>query len=309
MRKNNWNFLRLTLALFIVLTLISSASAQTLEHFMETDISPLRQGDFYLFSKKPEAALNVFKSLWTKEPQNNYAVRGIVRSYRALGKLPEAASFLKQTLEENTQSSAAAYGLGYTRYLQNRFEDSKGILLNSLRFNPANALALNNLGAVLVELKRYEDATKNVKEAIHRAPGELMFYRNLQLIYVRSGQADKFEEEYRQHLQTGPRNKAKGYGLVLAQQLRQKSFKLYADGKLDETLNAISGMLKVYQEINHPPGIVAGLFSLAILYEEQGALERAIEKYQEVLKINPRHLQAQEKLRLLEQKKSELDGK
>lgn len=309
MKKNNRNSLRLMLTFFIVLTLIPSLSAQTPEHFMETDISPLRQGDFYLFSKKPEEALNVFKSLWNKEPQNDYAVRGIVRSYQALGKLPEAASFLKQALERYPESSAAAYGLGYTRYLQNRFEESKGILLNSIRFNPANALALNNLGAVLAELKRYEDALKSVKQALDLMPGELMFYRNLKIIYVSSGQADKFEEEYRQHLQAGSRDKARGYGLVLAQQLRQKSFKLYADGKTDETLGAISAMLQVYQEINHTPGIVAGWFSLAVLYEEQGELKLAIEKYQEVLKINPRHLQAREKLRLLEQKKSEFEGK
>ncbi len=254
-------------------------------------------------SQKPEDALRVFKGLWNKEPHNNYAVRGIVRSYQALGKLPEAASFLQQTRERNPKSSAAAYGLGYALYLQNRFEESRKALKNAIHLDPKNALALNNLGAALAALKQYEDALKSVKAAMDLMPGESMFYRNLQIIYVSSGQADKFEEEYRQYLKAGSRNKAKGYGLILAQQLRQKSFKLYADGKMDETLGTISAMLKVYQEIDHPSGIVAGLFSLAILYEEQGETDLAVENYREVLKINPQHIQAREKLGLLEQKK------
>ena len=51
------------------------------------------------------------------------------------------------------------------------------------------------------------------------------------------------------------------------------------------------------------PGIVAGLFSLAVLYEEQGKVELALEKYREVLKINPEHIQAREKSRSLRPKK------
>ena len=295
--------LRLILTFFILLVITQPTSAQSPEHLQIFELPPLRQGEFLLSGKKPEEALKVFKGLWNKEPRNNYAVRGIVRSYQALEKLPEAASFLQQTLERNQKSSAAAYGLGYTRYLQNRFEESKRALKDAIHLDPKNALALNNLGAVLAELKQYEDALQRVKQAMDLIPGELMFYRNLQMIYVRSGQADKFEEEYRQHLKAGSQGKAKGYGLVLAQQLRQKSFKLYVDGKMDETLDAISGMLKVYQDIDHQPGIVAGLFSLAILYEERGEIDLAVEKYREVLKINSQHIQAREKLHLLEQKK------
>lgn len=243
--------------------------------------------------------MRIFKGLWEKKPQNNYAVRGVVRSYQALGKLPEARAFLRQTLERHPKSSASTYGLGYAWYLQERFEEARGILRDAIRLDPENALAHNNLGAALAELKRYEDALKSVKQAVDLAPGEWMFYRNLKIIYVSAGHADKFEEEYRQYLKTGSRDKARGYGLILAQELRQESFRLYADGKMDETLGAISTMLKVYREIDHPPGVVAGLFSLAILYEEQGEIGLAAENYREVLKINPKHIQAREKLGLL----------
>jgi tetratricopeptide (TPR) repeat protein len=291
------------LTLLISFGILQPTWSQSPQHLENFNISPLKKGEFLLLAKKPLEALKVFKSLWQQEPQNSYAVRGIVRSYRALDKLPEAVSFLSQYLGKHPQSSSAKYGLGYSFYLHEKLEESKRVLNEALDLDRGNALALNNLAAVLAELKEYESALKRVKEAINIAPNELMFYRNLQMIYASSGKPGKFEEEYRHLLIEGFSEKAKGYGLVLAQQLRQKSFKLYADGKIDEAIDTIAGMLDIYREINHEPGIVAGLFSLAVLYDEQGKVELALEKYREVLKINPQHIQAREKLRSLGPKK------
>jgi tetratricopeptide (TPR) repeat protein len=291
----------LTLILFF--GILPASEAQSPEHFQSFTISPLEKGEFFLLRKKTNEALKIFQDLWQREPQNSYAVRGIVRSYHALNKLPEAVSFLSGFLETHSQSSSAAYGLGYAFYLQGKFKESEKVLNEALGFDRNNALALNNLAAVLVELKENAKALARVKEAIKTAPSELMFYRNLQMIYVSSGSPDKFEEEYRHLIADGFPAQARGYGLILAQQLRQKSFKLYAVGNADETINTIVDMLALYREINHKPGIVAGLFSLAVLYEEQRKIELAREKYQEVLKINPQHIQAREKLRALSLKR------
>ena len=277
--------------------------AQSPQHLQSFNISPLKEGEFFLLAQKPGEALKVFKNLWQQEPRNNYAVRGIVRSYHALGKLQEAVSLLSPYLEKHSQSSSAAYGLGFAFYLQGKFEESRRVLNTALSLDRENALALNNLSAVLAELKEYADALKRVKEAINISPNEWMFYRNLQMIYASSGQPDQFEKEYRQLLAEKVPVKTKGYGLILAQQLRQKSFKLYVDGKIEECINAIIAMLDLYREINHVPGIVVGLFSLAVLYEEQGKGELALEKYREVLKINPQHIQAREKMQSLSPKK------
>jgi len=293
------SLLCLLLVVGLLLTGSPFLSAQTPEHLKDFDISPLRQGEFLLLSKKPAEALKIFTDLWQREPDNSYAVRGMVRSYKALSQLPQAASLLQSTRASDSKSSAAAYGLGYVLYLQNRFEESKNLLNEALQADPDNALALNNLGAVLVELKQYDEALRWVKSAIDIVPGEMMFYRNLQMIYVQSGNPDGFEKEYRRFLSEGPPSKAKKYGLVLAQRLRQASFRLYAEGQIDETLSTIVDMLAVYREIKHKPGIVASLFSLAVLYEEQGDTGRALQKYREVIKINPQHIQAREKMHQL----------
>ena len=300
-KKNNTGLFRFAIALILIVFfgLLSTTWAQPPRHLQGFSISSLQKGDFFLFSKKPQEALKIFQDLWQSEPQNNYAVRGIVRSHKALDTLPEGVSSLNGYLEKHPKSSSASYGLGYIFYLQGKFKESEKVLNEALGFDPKNSLALNTLAAVLAELKDYANALKNVKEAISIDPDELIFYRNLQMIYASSGKPEKYEDDYRHLLAKGFPKRAKPYGLILAQQLRQKSFKLYVDGKIDEAINAMTEMLTLYREVNHESGIVAGLFSLAVLYEEQGKVDLALEKYREVLKINPQHIQANEKLRTL----------
>ena len=102
--------------------------AQSPRHSRSLEISELQKGEFYLLSKKPGEALKVFKDLWEQEPQNSYAVRGIVRSYQSLDKAQEVVSLLSEYFEKHSQSSSAAYGLGYAFYLQGKFEESRKIL-------------------------------------------------------------------------------------------------------------------------------------------------------------------------------------
>lgn len=291
------------LSLLVCLSLLPPAGAQPSHPSQSFNISALQQGEFFLLAKKPDEALKIFEALWKREPQNSYAVRGVVRAYQALGKLPEVVTMLKGYLGNQSQSSSASYGLGYAYYLEGRFEESRKLLDEALALNPENVLALNNLAAVLAEFKDYTGALEKAHEAIRIDPRELILFRNLQMIYAESGKTEKFEEEYRYLLKEGFLIKAKGFGLVLAQQLRQKSFGQYAGGKIDESIHTIGEMLNIYREVDHQPGIVAGLFSLAVLYEEQGKSDLALEKYREVLKINPQHIQAREKERLLSPKK------
>lgn len=87
------------------------------------------------------------------------------------------------------------------------------------------------------------------------------------------------------------------YGRVYAGVLRQEGFRHYEAKDMDATLVSMEKMLDVYREMEYQPGIVQGLFSLAILNEEKGNKDNAEKYFREVLKINPSHIQAREKSR------------
>ncbi len=89
---------------------------------------------------------------------------------------------------------------------------------------------------------------------------------------------------------------ANAYGKAVAKSLRQKSFQLYAQGQLDGAIDSFEEMETVYKKIGHTSGLVPVYFSLGLLYEEKGDTLKAEIFFNRVLTINPKHLQAKDRL-------------
>jgi len=260
---------------------------------------PLAQGSFLAAGKRFKEALQFYKEAIERDPKNNYAFRGLVRSYKGSDQLHEGATFLKNYLTQHPNSSSALYGLGFLYYLKDDRRASEEFLLKAAAENPLNALALNNLGALYSLEKDFPKAISLTKKAIALNPSENMFFRNLHGIYSSSGSPDKFENEFHKILKSGATDTAHGYGTTLARQFRQEGFRLYSQGKPREALNKFLKILDLYKKINHDRGVVTALFSIGVLYEEQGEIEEAKNFYHKVLKKSPLHIQAQERLKNL----------
>ena len=191
------------------------------------------------------------------------------------------------------------YGLGYLYYLSERWADSEEYLYKAIEVNSKNSLALNNLGALYARNKKYFQAEDLIKKAIGLRPSELFFYTNLFGVYTQSEDSDKFEREFAERVKSGATIIARGYGITLARKKRQAGFRLYSQGKLNDAIHQFNAMLKIFSAINRDSGVVATLFSLGVLYEEQGNLIKAKESFRNVLKINPNHLQAHDRINAL----------
>ncbi len=287
---------RLLPAFFILVVFISSGAAQEPQHGSWAQLSDLQKGEMYLLRQKTDEAIRLFREFWEKNPDSNYAVRGLVRGYHAKNNLADGQAYLKDYITAHSDSSPAHYGMGFLLYLKNNHEEAQKYLKDALRFDPRNALALNALGASLIEVKKPEEAVDKVRQALTLHPQELMFYRNLKRIYDVQGKPEAFREEFDSLWSSGNKSVARNYGLVMAQTLRQESFKAYVDGDKKVTIQKMRSMLEIYQKIEHMPGVVAGHFSLGLLYEEEGDSERAKVQFQKVLDINPGHIQARKKI-------------
>ena len=134
-------------AFFLAFFTASSTAAQIHEH-KGIKPSPLAQGDFLSAGKRYIEALKFYKEAIERDPKNNYAFRGLVRSYKGGDQLHEGETFLKNYLTQRPNSSSALYGLGFLYYLKDDRRASEKFLLRSAAENPLNALALNNLGAL-----------------------------------------------------------------------------------------------------------------------------------------------------------------
>jgi len=283
-------------AFLMVILLCVPIAAQGPGHGSWAQLSDLQKGEMYLLRKKTDQALQLFQKVWKQKPDSGYAVRGIVRAFHAKNQLAEARAYFEGSLNVSFHSDQVHYGLGFTFYLGEQYEEAEAALRKAIEINPQHALALNALGATLMAIKKLDEAVDKVKRAIQVNPVELMFYRNLKLIYEKQGRADAFRKEYDDLRSSGNLSAARNYGHVMAQAMRQASFRAYVDGDKATSIQKTLEMLQVYEEINHLPGVVAGHFSLGILYEENGEAENALAQFQEVLKINPNHIQARKKI-------------
>ncbi|MBI5428672.1 MAG: tetratricopeptide repeat protein [Nitrospinae bacterium] len=264
------------------------------------DTLSLRQkAEAAIFRKQYEEAIELYRDILQTQKPGSYDFRGLVRAYRGAGRLPEAEGHIRDYLSSHPQSSPALYGYGYCLYQLGQNPGAIEYFREAIQQEPENALALNNLGAALARDKEYPEAVDKIKKAVAISPDEPMFFHNLKSVYESMGTPERFLAEYREYLKDGPKPLAAGYGKAIAVALRQEGFRLYSEGKADETLRKFSDMVQVYREIDHVPGVVAGLFSLGTLYEEMGDAQNAEKYYREVLRINPGHIQAREKVKNL----------
>jgi tetratricopeptide (TPR) repeat protein len=83
--------------------------------------------------------------------------------------------------------------------------------------------------------------------------------------------------------------------MAASRNIRQKSFRLYSKGHLDETIVKWIDIEKIYKKINHQNGLIPVYFSLGLLHEEKGDNQNAKKYFPRVLRLNPLHIQAKEK--------------
>jgi tetratricopeptide (TPR) repeat protein len=282
-----------TSLLLASLLMISQVIAQPHSKF-DQEPTLKQKAEIYLYRNEFSESISYYKKAIEKDKTDAYLFRGLAQAFNRSGKANAGTDILNQYLQ--TSPPNALYGLGYLYYLMEEKEQSQTFLREAIKMNPQHTLAMNNLGAILSEENVFEEALSFVKRAISINPKEGMFYRNLQIIYYKMGKGDVFEREYEVALKDGLTDRAIGYGKAFATYLRQQGFKYFSEGKAERSVKAFEKIVEVYRAIKHPGGELAGLFGLGSLHEELGNEEKAFEIYREILKINPNHIQAKQKL-------------
>jgi tetratricopeptide (TPR) repeat protein len=259
-------------------------------------LSPLERGNFLLTQSLYDEALKVYRSLIADGIGGEYAFRGLVKAHKGMDDLDAAKSWVDKILLDNPNSSPALYASGYIYYLKKDMGMADGLFNQALESDSNNALALNNIGAILLSQKLYAQALSKVKEAIWVNPKESMFFDHLRRIYKKMGDPSLIIADYNYYLEhRGSFELIKSYGMAAGRSIRQKSFRLYSEGNLDEAIVKWVDIEKIYKKINHQNGLVPVYFSLGLLYEEKGDNQSAKKYFDQVLMLNPLHIQAKEK--------------
>jgi tetratricopeptide (TPR) repeat protein len=272
--------------------------AQTHPGYENFKLSEKDEAQILFARQRYKESIEKFKEVLKLEGETSSGFRMMLKAWKALEGLSDAEQFLKNYQELHGDSTHIRYAFGYLNYLKTDNEEAEKNFEKALKINPANGLALNNLGAILSEKKQYVLAIERVKNAIQTDPKESMFFSNLYKIYQEMGKPDRFVNEYKNTQQQNPEKW--GYGKTLARVIRQRAFGSYSKGDLDNAILGFEDMLKIYQEIGDVNGQVPALFSLGLLNEEKGDVQKAQNYFTQVLAINPNHIQARNKIKPLD---------
>lgn len=282
------------LPVFLML-MLSPLHAEAQPHSGDFQLSAKAKADFYFSQGKFKESLEIYKSLPNDE--TGYIFRNMVKAWNAMGALDEAETFLNEYRRSHENSSAVWYALGYLHYIKEEDQKAEELFKRATELDPENGLAWNNWAASLVNGKRFPEALEKVRIAIRTNPKELMFFFNLKKIFEEMGEGERFEAEYQESLKGGPEPLAWGYGKALARSIRQNSFRDYNQGNLAGAIAGFEKMLKISRQIGDVNGQVPALFSLGLLHEESGDVQKGQEFFRQVLSINPDHIQAREKIK------------
>jgi tetratricopeptide (TPR) repeat protein len=279
-----------------LLLMFGSAVIEAKPHPDKGDIHLTKKAkaDFYFYQGRYEQALENYKSILNNETNLGYVFRNMVKSWKAMSKLDEAEQFLNEYRRFHENSSAVWYALGYIHYTKGEDQKAEKLFKRATELDPQNSLAWNNWAACLVNGKRFQEALEKSRRAIRVNPKELMFFFNLKKIFEEMGEVERFEEEYEYSIKEG--GESWGYGKALAQSIRQNAFRDYDKGNLSGAIVGFEKILNIYQEINDVNGQVPALFSLGLLYEESGDIQKSQKFFRQVLSINPNHIQARGKI-------------
>ena len=275
----------------------SSIHAQSHPGMDGFQLPPKARGDFYFSQGKFKESLKIYKSILQDGADSGPIFRSMVKAWNAIGALDEAKKYLSEYRQSHENSSAVWYALGYLHYLKDDDLKAEELLKRATELDTDNGLAWNNWAASLAKGEHFQEAVEKVRTAIRTNPKELMFFLNLKKIYVAMGEGQRFEAEYNDLVKEGTEALVWGYGKTLARSLRQKSFREYAKGNTTGAIAGFEKILDIYRQINDVKGQVPALFSLGLLHEESGNVQRSQEFFKQVLSINPDHIQAREKVR------------
>jgi tetratricopeptide (TPR) repeat protein len=286
------------LLFFGILFSPSPLLAQTHPGYEKFNLSVKDEAQILFARGRYKESIEKFKGVLKSEGETSATFRMMLKSWKAIEGLNDAEQFLENYQTLNKGSTHVWYAFGYLSYLKEDYGKAEKSFDEALKMNPENGLALNNLGAIFLEKKQYAIAIEKVKRAIQTNPKELMFFSNLQKIYQEMGEPDRFANEYKNLQQKN--SKQWGYGKTLVRVIRQRAFGSYSKGNLDDAILGFEDMLKIYQEIGDVKGQVPALFSLGLLNEEKGNVQKAQKYFSQVLAINPNHIQARDKIKLLD---------
>src|SRR5919108_2001260 len=259
----------------------------------------LKMGEALLGAGKTEESRKLYEEILKEYPDTAEAYYGLGRVHAVRDEQDAAAENYRKACELFPTYGAAHYGLAVAYRKLGRMHDAQeqadmhernpyvvppvaDPLRDELRASDRSAANHLEWGVQLEQVGRVDDAIAETEKALELDPALVKARVNLLILYAKTGNAQKAEEQYKALVASNPDvfpDAYYNYGVLLRNQ-----------GKFDEAEQAFRKTVAL------APTNDAAHDNLGYLLERKGKLEEAANEYKKAIEANPMSRQAHFKL-------------
>ncbi|MBU1475288.1 MAG: sulfatase-like hydrolase/transferase [Acidobacteria bacterium] len=164
------------------------------------------KGNLYFKDNRFQEALDTFRIVLDKKPDDDFTAINIANSHIRLGQLDEAESFLTDFVRTVPPDSQIYLILGNISYIQREFDEAEKHYLKCIELNPASASAFTALGGIYVITERLDEAKSLLDKALASNPSLPNLHYNFAQLWEAKNDPAAAEKEYRVELENVPHN-------------------------------------------------------------------------------------------------------
>jgi len=216
----------------------------------------------YRLSQRDNDAEAILRAGLARAPENEGLLRQMALLLLDQGRGQEAVALLEPVANKaSTAEWFVLLGEAYAK--QQNYPGAEGACRKAVDMQPENAPARKCLGEALLLQEKYDGALDQYLRLSELEPNDPQHFLRLALIYRRLGQLDKAEENLMRAKQDAPGNLEVIYNEALTYR---------AQGRFDDAIRVLSDAVAAAKGTERPS-------TMAILYEQLGALFREVENY------------------------------
>ena len=171
-------------------------------------------GNILFQEQKYKEAIDSFKQVLGRKPDDSFAAINIALSYEGMGDFAEAEKFLLGYIEKGFTDSQFYFMLGNMNFMQKKYDRAIPYFEKCLSSNGESAGSYNVLAAIYIVKDDIERAEQNLSQALRINPRLSNVHYNRAQIAEKRGRTAEAEAEYLTELEISPKHFKSIYNLA-----------------------------------------------------------------------------------------------
>ncbi len=223
-------------------------------------------GDIYAATSQGEMAYESYMQARRLSKDTMEANFKLAQMCAEQGKYPESIRFLEEVLARDMRNKRALENIGIVYARCKQFDQALLYWERVKELDPGYANVYYDIALVMTKRKKYDEAIVNLGKALSIDPNNVLYHYSLSLAYRQKGMTAEARKEWESVIKLGPDSR---YARVARRML------------VEEGSGATAGFSDA-----------RSLFNYGYICQKSGRMEEALSTFEEVLSLDPDHVQA-----------------